>query len=149
MNLKENVQIPLARDVVFQALNDPEILKQSIPGCEEINQISERDLAAIVVVKFGPMKVRFKSNVEIDPSQGPGTFTLKGSGDAGAAGMANGNANVQLEENSEGTLLSYDVTIDISGKLAQMGARLMEGTSKRIAKKFFTNFEEALQTRHS
>lgn len=149
MNLKEEVTIPLDRDTVFAALNDLEILQQSIPGCEELKQIEDNVLEATVVVKFGPVKASFNSNVEIDPSAGPETFKLSGSGDAGVAGFANGGADVHLEENEEGTLLTYDVNIDISGKLAQVGSRLIEGTSKRLAKKFFTNFEEALLSRQS
>jgi carbon monoxide dehydrogenase subunit G len=149
MILTDEVQIPLDRNTVFQALNDPEILKQSIPGCEEIKSHSETELEATVVVKFGPVKASFNSNVELDPSGGPEQFKLNGSGDAGVAGFAKGGADVQLTENDEGTLLNYEVNIDISGKLAQVGSRLIEGTSKRLAKKFFVNFEEALANRHT
>ena len=104
-------------------------------------------MEALVVVKFGPVKASFNSEVEIDPSQGPALFKLTGKGDAGVAGFANGGADVHLEENAEGTLLKYIVSIDISGKLAQVGGRLIEGTSKRLAKKFFENFEAALLER--
>ena len=150
MILTEEVQLPLDRETVFHALNDIEILKKSIPGCEELTKVSERDLEALVVVKFGPMKASFNSNVEIDPSEGPALFKLSGSGDAGVAGFANGGADVQLDESDDGnTLLTYTVTIDVSGKLAQVGGRLIEGTSKRLAKKFFSNFEEALLERQA
>ena len=150
MILTEEVQIPLDRQSVFEALNDLEILKKSIPGCEKLTQVSERELEALVVVKFGPMKASFNSNVEIDPSQGPELFKLSGSGDAGVAGFANGGADVNLAENPDGTTaLTYTVNIDISGKLAQVGGRLIEGTSKRLAKKFFSNFEEALLEKHA
>lgn len=149
MILSDEVHIPLDRNTVFNALNDPEILKQSIPGCEELNQISDNEMEATVVVKFGPVKASFNSNVEIDPSAGPEVFKLTGSGDAGVAGFAKGGADVHLSEQDDGTLLSYEVNIDISGKLAQVGSRLVEGTSKRLAKKFFTNFETALLERNS
>ena len=149
MILSEEVHIPLDRNTVFNALNDPEILKQSIPGCEELNQISDNEMEATVVVKFGPVKASFSSNVELDPSAGPDLFKLKGSGDAGVAGFAKGGADVHLSEQDDGTLLSYEVNIDISGKLAQVGSRLVEGTSKRLAKKFFSNFETALLERNS
>ena len=149
MILEEEVQIPLNRETVFHALNDPEVLKQSIPGCEELKQLSETELEATVVVKFGPMKASFNSDVQIDPSEGPALFKLTGKGDAGVAGFANGGADVHLTENEDGTLLKYTVNIDISGKLAQVGGRLIEGTSKRLAKKFFSNFEEALQQRQT
>lgn len=150
MILTEEVKLPVDRATVFQALNDLEILKESIPGCEELTAITEKDLEALVVVKFGPMKASFNSNVEIDPSEGPGLFKLSGKGDAGVAGFANGGADVQLEEEPDGTtLLTYTVNIDISGKLAQVGGRLIEGTSKRLAKKFFANFEKALMDRQA
>lgn len=149
MVLSEEVHIPLDRNTVFNALNDPEILQQSIPGCEELNQIGDNEMEATVVVKFGPVKASFKSNVEIDPSAGPELFKLNGSGDAGVAGFAKGGADVQLSEQDDGTLLTYVVNIDISGKLAQVGSRLIEGTSKRLAKKFFSNFETALLERNS
>lgn len=149
MVLEEEVQIPLDRQTVFNALNDPEILKQSIPGCEELNLIAENQMEALVVVKFGPMKASFNSEVGLDPSEGPERFKLSGKGDAGVAGFANGGADVRLDENEEGTLLAYTVNIDISGKLAQVGGRLIEGTSKRLAKKFFANFEEALLARQA
>jgi len=148
MILKDEVHVPRDRDTVFQALNDPEILKLSIPGCEELKSISENELEATVIVKFGPVKASFNSNVELDPSAGPEKFKLSGSGDAGVAGFAKGGADVLLTEAEDGTLLSYEVQIDISGKLAQVGGRLIEGTSKRLAKKFFVNFEEALLNRH-
>ena len=149
MILSEEVHIPLDRNTVFNALNDPEILKQSIPGCEELTQISDNEMEATVVVKFGPVKATFLSNVEIDPAAGPELFKLTGSGDAGIAGFAKGGADVHLSEQDDGTLLNYEVNIDISGKLAQVGSRLVEGTSKRLAKKFFTNFEAALLERNS
>jgi len=149
MVLEEEVQIPLDRETVFNALNDPEILKQSIPGCEELTQTSDNEMEALVVVKFGPMKASFSSEVTLDPSEGPGLFKLSGKGDAGVAGFANGGADVRLNENDDGTLLSYTVNIDISGKLAQVGGRLIEGTSKRLAKKFFANFEEALMAKQA
>ena len=144
MELQEEVLIPLSRDVVFEALNNPDILQQSIPGCEELIKHSDTQMEATVVVKFGPVKASFKSDVTLDPSQGPEKFDLSGKGDAGIAGFANGGAKVTLAEQEGGTLLTYVVTIDVTGKLAQVGSRLMEGTTKRLAKKFFTNFEQAV-----
>ncbi|MFK8078906.1 MAG: CoxG family protein [Granulosicoccus sp.] len=144
MELHEEVVIPLPVDIVFKALNDPDILQQSIPGCEELIKHSDTQMEATVVVKFGPVKASFQSDVTLDPSEGPAKFNLSGKGDAGIAGFANGGANVTLTEQDGGTLLAYVVTIDVTGKLAQVGSRLMEGTTKRLAKKFFANFEEAV-----
>lgn len=149
MQLQDEVVIPANRDVVFNALNDPAILQASIPGCEEIVSHSNTDLEATVVVKFGAVKAQFKSNVELDPSNGPGQFTLSGNGDAGVAGLASGKATVTLTEVNEGTALNYTVDIDISGKLAQLGSRLVESTSKKLARQFFVNFEQALAEQHS
>jgi len=146
MELQEEVLIPLPVNVVFEALNNPDILQQSIPGCEELVKHSDTQMEATVVVKFGPVKASFKSDVTLDPSKGPGEFDLSGKGDAGIAGFANGGANVTLVEQDGGTLLTYVVTIDVTGKLAQVGSRLMEGTTKRLAKKFFANFEEAVSS---
>ncbi|MFK7997143.1 MAG: CoxG family protein [Granulosicoccus sp.] len=144
MELQEEVHIPLPVDTVFKALNNPDVLQQSIPGCEELIKHSDTQMEATVVVKFGPVKASFKSDVTLDPSEGPARFNLSGKGDAGIAGFANGGANVTLTEQDGGTLLAYVVTIDVTGKLAQVGSRLMEGTTKRLAKKFFANFENAL-----
>lgn len=149
MILKDEVVVPLNREAVFQALNDTEILKASIPGCEEIVRHSDTELEATVVVKFGPVKASFKSDVTLDSTAGPEKFSLSGSGDAGVAGFAKGGAVVDLTEQEGSTLLSYEVNIDIGGKLAQVGGRLIEGTSKRLAKKFFINFEEAVVSRHA
>lgn len=149
MILQDQVQLPVNKEAVFQALNDTEILEASFPGCEELVKHSDTELEATVVVRFGPVKASFSSDVVLDPSQGPDKFSLSGSGDAGIAGFAKGGAVVDLTEQDGGTLLSYEVNIDIGGKLAQVGGRLIEGTSKKLAKKFFANFEEALLSRHA
>ncbi len=143
MELQEEVLIPLPKDAVFKALNDPDILQQSIPGCEELIKHSDTEMEATIVVKFGPVKASFVSNVTLDPTEGPERFNLTGKGDAGIAGFATGGADVTLADADGGTLLTYVVKIDVTGKLAQVGSRLMEGTTKRLAKKFFANFEAA------
>jgi|GEM_PF-3898308 len=107
MELQEEVLIPLPRDVVFNALNDPEVLQQSIPGCEEITKHSDTQMEATVVVKFGPVKASFNSDVTLDPSEGPEKFQLSGKGDAGIAGFATGGAVVTLTEQGSDTLLAY------------------------------------------
>lgn len=147
MNLQDEVLIPRDRQTVFDALNDTEILKASIPGCEELIRLENDQLEAKIVVRFGPVKASFASLVTLDASAGPAQFSLSGTGDAGAVGSAKGGAKVDLAEQGDKgdeTLLSYEVQIDIVGKLAQLGSRLMEGTTRKLAKKFFTNFETAL-----
>jgi len=144
MNLQDEVLIPRDRQTVFDALNDIEILKASIPGCEELTKVGDDQLEAKIVVRFGPVKASFASIVTLDATAGPEQFSLSGSGDAGAVGSAKGGAEVNLTRQGGGTLLSYDVKIDVVGKLAQLGSRLMEGTTRKLAKQFFTNFEAAL-----
>lgn len=144
MVLEEEVLIPRDRQTVFEALNNTDILKASIPGCEELTRSEDDELEAKIVVKFGPVKASFLSKVSLDASGGPETFLLQGTGDAGAAGSAKGAADVRLSEQGDDTLLKYEVKIDVVGKLAQLGSRLMEGTTKKLAKKFFSNFENAL-----
>jgi len=144
MNLQEEVTIPRDRATVYAALNDPEILKASIPGCESLTKISDTEMEATVVVKFGPVKATFSSEVTLNTEGEPERFSLTGKGDAGIAGFAKGGADVVLTDQGEETKLNYEVQIDISGKLAQVGSRLIEGTCKRLAKKFFQNFEQAV-----
>jgi len=144
MILQEEVLIPRDRQTVFDALNDIDILKASIPGCESLSREGENDLKARIVVRFGPVKAGFDSDVTLDHSGSPEKFLLSGAGDAGSVGSATGGADVTLIEQGEDTLLQYEVKIDVVGKLAQIGSRLMEGTTRKLAKKFFSNFEAAL-----
>ena len=145
MNLQEEVLIPRDKQTVFDALNDIDILKASIPGCEELTRVEEDELEAKIVVKFGPVKASFSSRVTLDATEGPDRFMLSGTGDAGSMGSAKGGAEVTLvQQQNDETLLSYEVKIDVVGKLAQVGSRLMEGTTRKLAKKFFANFEAAL-----
>ncbi|MBX2885624.1 MAG: carbon monoxide dehydrogenase subunit G [Granulosicoccus sp.] len=146
MNLQEEVLIPRDRQTVFEALNNIDILKASIPGCQELTWMGQDDLQARIVVKFGPVKANFLSKVTLDSSNGPEQFSLKGTGDAGAAGSATGGADVQLVEQGENTLLRYEAKIDVVGKLAQLSIRLIEGTSRKLAKQFFVNFADAIQS---
>ena len=146
MNLHNEVLLPCDRQTVFDALHDIDILQRSIPGCESLERVAENELEATITVKFGPVKATFVSKVSLDGSGGPEKFLLSGSGDAGAMGSATGKADVTLSEQEQGaqTLLHYEVTIDVVGKLAQIGSRLMEGTTKKLARNFFSNFENAL-----
>ena len=142
MELKDEIVINAPRDVVYQALNDPEVLKECIPGCEELVKHSDTELEAKVVLKIGPVKAKFNGNVTLNPENPPEKFTLRGEGNGGAAGFAKGGAEVVLEEHEEGTLLRYDASADIGGKLAQLGSRLIQGTAKKLAAKFFTSFAD-------
>lgn len=144
MELKEEIAIPAPRETVYAALNDTEILKECIPGCEELIRHSETELEAKVVLKIGPVKARFSGKVTLDPSGAPETFSLTGEGNGGTAGFARGGATVTLTETETGTLLAYDAKAEIGGKLAQLGSRLIQSTAKKLAAKFFVKFAETV-----
>ena len=141
MELSDQVFIALPREQVFAALNDPLILQQAIPGCEEIIQHSPTELEARVVLKIGPVKAKFKGKVTLDAAGAPQHFSLTVQGDGGVAGAAKGGADVHLEEVEDGTKLTYEAKAEISGKLAQLGSRLVTSTAKKLSKTFFDNFE--------
>lgn len=144
MELKEEIEIAAPRDQVYAALNDPEILKDCIPGCEELVKNSDTELEAKVVLKVGPVKAKFSGTVTLDPAGAPETFSLQGQGNGGAAGFAKGGATVTLTETETGTLLAYDAKAEIGGKLAQLGSRLVQSTAKKLAAKFFAKFAETV-----
>jgi len=144
MQLSDEIRIDAPREKVYAALNDPEILKKSIPGCEEIEQISETELVATVVTRIGPIKAKFKGQVTLSDLNPPQSYTISGEGKGGTAGFAKGGAKVSLEEDGGATILRYDVQADVGGKLAQLGGRLIEGTAKNLAGDFFNAFSEAV-----
>ncbi len=147
MELKDEILIPAPREAVYAALNDPEVLKTCIPGCEEITKTGENELEAKVVLKIGPVKAKFSGNVTLSPDAPPERFSLTGQGNGGVAGFAKGGADVVLEDRGGETMLTYTAKADVGGKIAQLGSRLIEGTSKKLAGAFFANlakhFEEA------
>jgi hypothetical protein len=130
-------------------LNDPKILQQCIPGCEELIKHSDTELEAKVVLKVGPVKARFGGNVELDKTGAPDAFSLSGSGNGGAAGHARGGADVTLADVEDGTILNYTAKAEVGGKLAQLGGRLIQSTAKKLAAKFFTKFAEVVETEKS
>jgi carbon monoxide dehydrogenase subunit G len=146
VELKDEITINAPMTRVYAALNDPEVLRQCIPGCEELIKHSDTELEAKVVLKVGPVKARFGGNVELDTSGAPDAFSLTGQGSGGAAGYAKGGADVTLVEVDGVTTLSYTAKVDIGGKLAQLGARLIQSTSKKLAGKFFKTFAEGVDT---
>lgn len=145
MEMSGEYKINASRQQVWDALNDPEILKQSIPGCEEIEQSSPTQLSAKVTAKVGPVKAKFAGEVELSDLDPPNGYRISGEGKGGAAGFAKGGANVMLEEDGEGTILKYQVDAQVGGKLAQLGARLIDGTAKKMASQFFENFAAAVE----
>ena len=137
MDLKGERFIPQSRESVWQALNDIEVLKISIPGCQEINWAGENKLEATVKAKVGPVKATFVGSVTLENLNPPESYTIVGQGKGGAAGFAKGSAHVLLAEKDGGTLLSYDVEATVGGKLAQVGSRLIQGSAKKLSGEFF------------
>lgn len=142
MELKDEIIIHAPQEAVYAALNDAEVLKACIPGCEELVKTSDTTLEARVVLKIGPVKAKFSGDVTLSPDAPPERFSLTGQGNGGAAGFAKGGADVVLEAHPEGTLLRYNAKADFGGKLAQLGSRLIQGTAKKLAAKFFASFAE-------
>lgn len=140
MDMTGEYRLNASREAVYDALNDPEILKQCIPGCEEIEKTSETEMTAKVVAKVGPVKAKFAGAVTLSDLNRPESYTITGEGKGGAAGFAKGGAKVRLEPDGAGTLMHYEVHADIGGKLAQLGSRLIDGTAKKMAKDFFETF---------
>ena len=144
MELSDEVTIAAPKERVYAGLNDPEILKQCIPGCEELIKHSDTELEAKVVLKVGPVKAKFGGNVVLDKSKAPEHFSLSGEGNGGVAGFAKGGADVDLIEQDGGTLLRYTAKAEIGGKLAQLGSRLVTSTANKLSKKFFEQFKEVV-----
>ena len=142
MELADEIIINAPLDHVYKALNDPEILQKCIPGCEELIKHSETELEAKVVLKVGPVKARFRGDVQLDTAGAPDAFSLTGQGNGGAAGHAKGGADVTLTPDGNTTILRYEAKADIGGKLAQLGSRLVQSTAKKLAAKFFKSFAE-------
>jgi carbon monoxide dehydrogenase subunit G len=137
--------LPVARKTVWEALNDPAMLKRSIPGCQELERKSPTEFAAVVVSKIGPVKARFKGNVRLEDLNPPSGYRIVGEGEGGVAGFAKGGAVVTLVDAPEGgTVLNYRAEAQVGGKLAQLGQRLLAGTARKMADQFFANFAEAL-----
>ena len=144
MELTDEIRIAAPKDVVYRALNDPDVLRECIPGCEELIQHSPEQLEAKVVLKIGPVKARFNGEVTLDNSQAPDAFSLSGEGKGGAAGFAKGGADVSLTTDGDETVLSYTAKVTIGGKIAQLGSRLIAGTAKKLSGKFFDKFGEVV-----
>lgn len=144
MDLSGEYAIAAKRQDVWQALNDPEVLKVCIPGCDEMEKISDTQFTAKVIMKVGAVKAKLKGNVELSDIDAPNSYTITGQGQGGVAGFAKGGATVHLSDAEDGgTLLRYEATAELGGKLAAVGSRVIQGISKKMADDFFGKF-----TRH-
>jgi carbon monoxide dehydrogenase subunit G len=144
MTMSGEYQLAVPRETVWEKLNDAETLKACIPGCEQLDKLSETEFQAVAVTKIGPVKAKFKGKVTLSDLDPPNGYTISGQGDGGVAGFAKGGATVKLLPKDGGTLLSYAVEAQIGGKLAQLGQRLINGAAKKVADEFFQNFAAAV-----
>ena len=144
MDMNGEYQIAAPRQRVWEALNDPEVLRQCIPGCEEIVKVSDVEWTAKVTAKVGPVKAKFGGKVTLSDLDPPNGYKITGEGTGGAAGFAKGGAAVKLVDQGDGTLLTYTVKAQVGGKLAQIGSRLIDGASRKMAEEFFGNFAARL-----
>ena len=140
MDMKGEYLIPASRATVWAALNDIELLKAAIPGCQSILKLSDTEIEATVVAKVGPVQASFKGLVTLSDLDPPRGYTIRGEGKGGAAGFAKGGAKVRLADDPGGTRLSYEVDAAVGGKLAQVGGRLISATAKKLADEFFSRF---------
>jgi uncharacterized protein len=137
--------VPAPPSIVWAALNDPDVLKDSLPGCESLERLDESTWKATVAAKVGPVSARFSGTMKIVESNPPDGYTLRFEGQGGAAGFANGDAKVTLTPaENNATTLSYDVKAQVGGKIAQIGSRLIDGAAAKIADEFFARFSQRL-----
>ena len=144
MDMSGEQRIDAPRERVYAALNDVEILRQCIPGCQSIEKTSDTEMVAKVTLKVGPVKATFSGNVTLSDLDPPAGYTITGQGSGGIAGFAKGSAKVRLVEEGEATLLHYDLKAEIGGKIAQLGSRLIDGTAKKLAGEFFESLSRVL-----
>lgn len=145
MTMTGEVQLPATREVVWDKLNDPAVLKACIPGCEELTKSGDNQFEAVAKMKVGPVSARFKGKVTLSDLDPPNGYRISGEGEGGVAGFAKGGATVALAEQEGSTLLTYNVEAQIGGKLAQLGQRLINGAAKKLADEFFAKFAEAVK----
>ena len=145
MEMQGESRIEAPRERVWQALNDPDVLKASIAGCEELEKTSDNEFTAKVRAKVGPVSARFAGKVTLSDLDPPNGYRIQGEGTGGAAGFAKGGAAVRLEPDGDATILRYDVQATVGGKLAQIGSRLIEGTARKMADDFFARFKQAVE----
>ena len=146
MEIKGEYQIASSRERVWAALNDPEVLKECIPGCESLEKISDTEFAAKVIAAIGPVRAKFNTSLTLENVQPPESYTLVGSSKGGVAGFGRGSADIRLDETDGVTQLTYTADFKVGGKLAQVGSRLVLGATKKMVKEFFGNFSRKLDS---
>jgi uncharacterized protein len=144
MEMTGEFRIPAPRQRVWEGLNDPEILKSSIPGCQTLEKLSDNEFTGKVLAQVGPVKASFAGKVTLSDLDPPHSYTIAGEGTGGVAGFAKGSAKVNLDEDGAATVLHYAVQAHVGGKLAQIGSRLIDSVARKMAENFFTRFVAAV-----
>ncbi len=149
MDMTGEQRIPADRDTVWKALNDADILRACIPGCQELVKESDTEMAAIAVIKVGPISARFQGRVTLSDLDPPNGYRISGEGQGGVAGHAKGEAAVRLTKDGDETILHYDVSAQIGGRLAQLGGRMIDATARSMSAAFFKKFAEEILARQA
>lgn len=144
MDMTGEERIAAPRDAVWAALNNPDILKQCIPGCQSLDWVSPTELTATVKLKIGPVSASFNGEVKLSNINAPESYTISGEGKGGIAGFAKGGADVVLKEDGDETILQYEAKALVGGKIAQLGSRLVDSSAKKLAQQFFSDFTAAI-----
>jgi uncharacterized protein len=142
MQMTGEQRVAAPRQKVWEALNDPEVLRAAIPGCQSLEKLDDDRLAAVIEVRIGPIGARFKGAVTLADRDAPNGYRLIGEGNGGVAGTARGEAGVRLSDDGAGTLVAYTVDAQVGGRLAQLGGPIIDATAKQLAGKFFDRFGE-------
>jgi len=140
MEMKGSRVVPADVDTTWRALNDPEVLRECIPGCESIDRVSDTEYRVLMTARVGPVSAKFSGRLTLADIAAPRSYTLKFEGQGGAAGFANGSAKVELSPVEGGTRIDYAVNAQVGGKLAQIGSRLIDGAAAKVADDFFARF---------
>jgi carbon monoxide dehydrogenase subunit G len=136
--------IPSPRELVWKALNDPEILKACLPGCESVEKLSDTDFKVTIKTAIGPLRARFQGSLKMEDVNAPESCVMQFEGQGGAVGFGKGSSKVQLIQTAQGTELSYEAKAQVGGKLAQVGSRLIDSVAKKMTDDFFKAFQEQL-----
>ena len=148
MEMKGEQLVPASQDDTWAALNDPEILKACVPGCESMERISDSEFAMLMTARIGPVAAKFKGKMTLSDVNPPHSYSIAFDGQGGVAGFGRGGAQVQLAPEGESTRLTYQVKANVGGKLAQIGSRLVDAAARKLADEFFTTFNEKVASLH-
>jgi len=149
MEMSGEQLVPAPQQATWNALNNPEVLKACVPGCESIEPIGDNQYQVLMVARIGPVSAKFKGKLALSDLKPPHAYAIAFEGQGGAAGFGKGSAQVQLAPDGEGTKLSYQVKASVGGKLAQIGSRLVDAAAQKVAAEFFTAFNERMSTMHA